>query len=45
MSFVEMITATAHKLSRILPTVMRYDVAYQKWSEEAFTGEHRERQK
>lgn len=38
------ITATAHKLARILYTVMRYGVAYQKRSEEAFTSEHRERQ-
>jgi len=38
------ITATAHKLARIFYTVMRYGVAYQKRSEEAFTTEHRERQ-
>ena len=38
------ITATAHKLARILYTVMRYGVAYQKRSDEAFTTEHRERQ-
>ena len=38
------ITATAHKLARILYTVMRYGVAYQKRSEEEFTSEHRERQ-
>ena len=38
------ITATAHKLARIVYTVMRYGVAYQKRSEEAFTTEHRERQ-
>jgi len=38
------ITATAHKLARILYTVMRYGVAYQKQSEEAFVTEHRERQ-
>ena len=34
----------AHKLARIIYTVMRYGVAYQKRSEEAFTSEHRERQ-
>jgi len=38
------ITATAHKRTRILCTVMRYGVAYQKRSEEEFTTEHRERQ-
>ena len=32
------------KLPRILYTVMRYGVAYQKRSEEEFTSEHRERQ-
>jgi len=44
MSFSEMITATAHKLARILSTEMRYDVAYQKRSDEVFVTEHRERQ-
>jgi len=38
------ITATAHKLARILYTVMRYGVAYQKQSEEAFAMEHQQRQ-
>ncbi len=38
------VTATAHKLARILYTVMRYGVAYQKQSEEAFVIEHRQRQ-
>jgi len=38
------ITATAHKLARILYTVMRYGVEYAKRSEEEFTSEHRERQ-
>ncbi len=37
------ITATAHKLARILYTVMRYGVEYQKRSEEEFTAEHRKR--
>jgi len=34
----------AHKLARILYTVMRYGVAYQKQSEEAFAMEHQQRQ-
>ena len=38
------ITATAHKLARFIYTVMRYGVAYQQQSEEAFTVEPRERQ-
>jgi len=38
------ITATAHKLARILYTVMRYGVEYQKQTEEVFVEEHRQRQ-
>ena len=38
------ITATAHKLARILYTVMCYGVAYQKQIEEAFVIEYRQRQ-
>jgi len=39
------ITATAHKLARILYKVIQYGVAYQKRSEEAFTTEQvRDRQ-
>ncbi len=37
------ITATAHKLARIIYTVMRYGVEYQKRSEEEFATEHRKR--
>jgi hypothetical protein len=37
------ITATAHKLARILYTMMRYGVDYQKQSEEAFEKEHQQR--
>jgi len=36
---------TAHKLARILYTLMRYGVACQKQSKEAFMTEHREKQK
>ncbi len=38
------ITATAHKLARILYMVMRYGVAYQKRSEEEFVIDHRKPQ-
>ena len=37
------ITATAHKLARILYNLTRYGVAYQKRSEEEFANEHQKR--
>ena len=37
------ITATAHKLARIIYNLMRYGVEYQKRSEEEFATEHRKR--
>ena len=37
------ITATAHKIARILYTVMRYGVEYQKKSEEAYVQEQHQR--
>ena len=38
------ITATAHKLARILYAVIRFGVAYQQQSEEAEIEQHRQRQ-
>ena len=37
------ITATAHKLARIIDALVRYGVAYQKKSEDDYEAQHRQR--
>ena len=44
MSFLEMITATAHKLARIIYNIMRFGVEYMKRDEEAYAEQVRDRQ-